>query len=220
MRRSRFRRFDLFALIFRFRLPVRCHESGKRDSELPYILALPSMAATSWYHHKVPNQPAQLEPFRHEVEDFALGDYSSALLKGADISTDQQQAIAGKLQGYTGIPAAYWIKANLRVSGADFSKELQTDAGLTTGRLDARYQGPDIDPLSKEAEYDPFSNSIMAAYVTVINQYAREDLKYGENQTYKPSARQPGFTGTWTTRRPVAVGENPASTSCPISPSP
>ena len=166
---------------------------GNPGTELPYILALPSMAATAWYHHKVPNQPAQLEPFRHEVEDFALGDYASSLLKGADISTDQQQAIAGKLQGYTGIPAAYWVKANLRVSGADFSKQLQTDAGLTTGRLDTRYQGPDIDPLSKEAEYDPFSNSITAAYVTAINQYAREDLKYGENQTYKPSARQPGF---------------------------
>jgi carboxypeptidase C (cathepsin A) len=114
-------------------------------------------------------------------------------LKGADLSADQERATADKLQSYTGVPAAYWIKANLRVSGGDFSKELQSDAGLTTGRLDTRYQGPDIDPLSKEAEYDPFSNSVTAAFVTAINQYAREDLKYGENQTYKPSARQPGF---------------------------
>jgi carboxypeptidase C (cathepsin A) len=50
-----------------------------------------------------------------------------------------------------------------------------------------------MDPLSKEADYDPFTNSVTAAYVTAINQYAREDLKYGENLTYKPSARQPGF---------------------------
>jgi carboxypeptidase C (cathepsin A) len=121
----------------------------------------------------VPNQPPQLDPFLREVEQFALGDYASALLKGADLSPDQQHAIADKLQSYTGVPGAYWIKANLRVSGGDFSKQLQTDQGLTTGRLDTRYQGPDIDPLSKEAEYDPFSNSVTAAYVTAINQYPR-----------------------------------------------
>ncbi len=166
---------------------------GNPGTDLPYILALPSMAATAWYHHKVPNQPAQLEPFLREVEQFALGDYASALLKGSDLPADQQRAIADKLQTYTGVSAAYWIKATLRVSGGDYSKELQNEAGITTGRLDTRYQGPDIDPLSKEAEYDPFTNSITAAYVTAINQYAREDLKYGENMTYKPSARQPGF---------------------------
>jgi carboxypeptidase C (cathepsin A) len=166
---------------------------GNPGTDLPYILALPSMAATAWYHHKVPHQPAQLEPFLHEVEQFALGDYASALLKGTDLPADQERAIADKLQTYTGVPAAYWIKASLRVSGGDYSKELQADSGITTGRLDTRYQGPDIDPLSKEADYDPFTDSITAAYVTAINQYAREDLKYGENMTYKPSARQPGF---------------------------
>jgi len=166
---------------------------GNPGTDQPYFLALPSMAATAWYHHKVPNQPAQLEPFLHEVEQFSLGEYAAALLQGADLTEDRKKAIAQKLESYTGVPAAYWIKANLRVSGGDFSKELQTEEGLTTGRLDTRYEGPDIDPLSKEAQYDPFSNSIQAAYVTAINQYVRENLKYGENQTYNPSARQPGF---------------------------
>lgn len=166
---------------------------GNPGTDQPYFLALPSMAATAWYHHKVPNQPAQLEPFLHEVEQFSLGEYASALLQGADLSADRKKAIADKLQSYTGVPAAYWLKADLRVSGGDFSKELQSDEGLTTGRLDTRYEGPDIDPLSKEADYDPFSNSIQAAYVTAINQYAREELKYGDNMTYKPSARQADF---------------------------
>jgi carboxypeptidase C (cathepsin A) len=166
---------------------------GNPGTDQPYFLALPSMAATAWYHHRVPNQPAQLEPFLREVEQFSLGDYAGALLQGAELGEDPKKAVAAKLQSYTGVPAAYWIKADLRVSGGDFSKELQTEEGITTGRLDTRYQGPDMDPLSKEAEYDPFTNSITAAYVTAINQYAREDLKYGQNMTYKPSARQPGF---------------------------
>jgi carboxypeptidase C (cathepsin A) len=166
---------------------------GNPGTEQAYYLALPSMAATAWYHHRIANQPAELEPFLHEVEQFSLGDYAAALLQGADLPEDRKKSVAEKLQGYTGLPAAYWIKANLRVSGGEFSKELQTEAGLTTGRLDSRYQGPDIDPLSKDADYDPFTNAIDAAYVTAINQYARQTLKYGEQMTYKPSAREPGL---------------------------
>jgi carboxypeptidase C (cathepsin A) len=71
---------------------------------------------------------------------------------------------------------------------------LQESEGITTGRLDTRYQGPDYNPLSSDADYDPQSNAISSAYTTAINQYLRADLKYGENWTYKPSAYgEPGF---------------------------
>ena len=166
---------------------------GNPGTDQGYILALPSMAATGWYHHRLANQPPALEPFLREVEQFSLGEYASALLQGSDLPTDKKRAIAEKLQGYTGVPAAYWLRANLRVSGGDFSKELQSELGITTGRLDTRYQGPDIDPLSKDATYDPFTNAIDSAFVTAINQYARQDLKFGENMTYKPSARESDF---------------------------
>ena len=76
-----------------------------------YFLALPSMAATSWYHHRVPNQPAQLEPLLKEVEQFSLGAYASALLQGSDLAEAQKKDVAAKLESYTGVPAAYWVKA-------------------------------------------------------------------------------------------------------------
>jgi len=166
---------------------------GNPGTDKPYFLALPSMAATAWYHHRVPNQPAELEPFLKEVEQFALGAYASALLEGSDLPDGQKQAIAAKLESYTGIPAAYWMKADLRVSGGEFSKELQSEMGITTGRLDTRYEGPDLDPLSEEAEYDPFSAALTSAYDTAVNEYTRDTLHYGENLTYKPSARDPNF---------------------------
>ena len=76
-----------------------------------------------------------------------------------------------------------------------FEKDLQLDEDTTTGRLDTRYKGPDIDPLSEEAEYDPQSNAISAAYTAAINSYLRKDLKYGDQQTYVPGAySEPGFT--------------------------
>ncbi|HEY2472609.1 MAG TPA: peptidase S10 [Terracidiphilus sp.] len=166
---------------------------GNPGTDNGYFLALPSMAATAWYHHRVPNQPAELEPFLKTVEQYSLGPYAAALLQGTDLPDAQKKEVAAKLETFTGVPAAYWIKANLRVSGGQFSKELQSEMGITTGRLDTRYEGPDLDPLSEESEYDPFGSATTSAYNTAINEYSRGTLKFGENMTYKPSAREPGF---------------------------
>jgi carboxypeptidase C (cathepsin A) len=158
-----------------------------------YALALPTYAATAFYHHKLTTQPAALEPFLAEVENFALGEYETALLAGSLLSETQRQAMAQKLHDYTGLPVAYLLKANLRVEGGEFSKTIQDPEGLTTGRLDTRFSGPPLDPLSEGAEYDPQARAVSAAYATAINQYLRTELKYGKNQTYKPSAYGDGF---------------------------
>jgi carboxypeptidase C (cathepsin A) len=153
-----------------------------------YALGLPTFAASAFYHHKLPTQPAALEPFLAEVEQFALGDYMSALLQGSELPDAKRQAIAEKLHGYTGLPVAYLLKADLRVTGGEFSKQLQSDTDTTTGRLDTRYKGPDFDPLSQSADYDPQSAAIQSAYTTAINEYMRTELKYGRDWTYKPGA--------------------------------
>jgi carboxypeptidase C (cathepsin A) len=152
-----------------------------------YALALPTYAATAYYHKKLPKPPAALEPFLTEVQNFALGDYMSALLQGTELPDARRQAIAEKLHEYTGLPVAYLLKSNLRVDGGAFSKMLEDPESMTTGRLDTRYQGPDIDPLSETAEYDPQSTAISSAYTTAINEYLRNDLKFGRDWTYKPS---------------------------------
>jgi carboxypeptidase C (cathepsin A) len=153
----------------------------------PYALALPTYAATAFYHRKLPVQPPALEPFLREVENFALGEYSTALLAGSLLPETEQRAIAEKLHNYTGLPVDYILKSNLRVSGGAFSKTLEDPDGTTTGRVDTRYRGPDLNRLSQEAEYDPSTNAISAAYAAAINQYLRTELKYGEDQTYLPN---------------------------------
>jgi carboxypeptidase C (cathepsin A) len=153
-----------------------------------YALALPTYAASALYHKKLPTQPAALEPFLAEVEQFCLGEYMSALLQGSDLPAARKQTVAEKLHDYTGLPVAMLVKANLRVDGGMFEKNLQLDEETTTGRLDTRYKGPDLDPFSEAAEYDPQSNAISAAYTAAINSYLRKDLKYGAQETYKPGA--------------------------------
>ncbi len=168
---------------------------GNPGMDLPYELALPTYAATAWYHHKLPTQPGDLEGFLKEVEHFAMNDYAMALEAGTSLPTEQRQAIAEKLHNYTGLSVAYILKADLRISGGEFEKNLQDDENLTTGRLDTRFSGPSMDPLSKEADYDPQSASISSAYVSVFNDYVRKDLKFGEDRTYKPEIN----TGSWDT---------------------
>ena len=152
--------------------------------DLPYALVLPTYAATAWYHHKLPNQPAAIEPLLREVENFAMTDYLQALAAGSTLSAERKSEIAAKLHGYTGLPAEYIERANLRINGGEFEKTL-LGSDVTTGRLDTRFAGPTIDPMSKEADYDPQSAAISSAYVSAFNDYVRTTLKFGDHKTYK-----------------------------------
>ena len=172
-----------------FDFPVGIGVGGARPGiDLPYELALPTYAATAWYHKKLSPEPAELAPFLKEVEDFALGEYMHALAEGNGLSDTEKQQVAEKLHEYTGLPVAYLIKANLRVNGGEFEKTFADDEDMTTGRYDTRFLGPTIDPLSEGADYDPQSAAISSAYVALVNLYLRQDLKYGTGETYLPSA--------------------------------
>ncbi|MGH8305626.1 MAG: S10 family peptidase, partial [Steroidobacteraceae bacterium] len=161
--------------------------TGNPGIDLPYQTSLPTYAATAWYHHKLPGEHPNLEAFLAEVEQFAMGDYARALAAGSDLGTSDRAAIADKLHEYTGLPVAYILKADLRIDGGEFRQNLQGDGDTTTGRLDSRFSGPDIDPLSQRAEYDPQSVSIGPAYVAAFNDYVRKDLHYGQDKIFKPT---------------------------------
>jgi carboxypeptidase C (cathepsin A) len=178
----------LLSQIFNFTTDIDM-PAGNPGVDLPYVLALPTYAATAWYHKKLPVQPAALEPFLKEVEDYTTGPYAHALALGTDLTAAEKQTVAEKLHDYTGLPVAYLLKANLRVSGGEFEKTLQDDTDMTTGRLDTRYSGPNLNSLSEMAEYDPQSSAISSAYVSLFNDYVRRDLKFGEGQTYLPDAQ-------------------------------
>jgi carboxypeptidase C (cathepsin A) len=155
--------------------------------ELPYELALPTYAATAWYHHRLPSEPPQLVPFLKEVQQFAMGPYADALTEGNDLSPARFDAIAQKLHEYTGLSLAYLKKANLRVDGGQFDQAVQSNVGLTTGRIDTRFDGPDMDPLSEFADYDPQAAALSSAYMAAVNEYVRRALRYTTSAYYRPN---------------------------------
>lgn len=167
-----------------------------------YELVLPSFAATAWYHHKLPNPPAKLEPFLKEVENFALNDYALALNKGASLDSATFNRIAEKIHNYTGLPVNYIQKANLRVNGPQFEQTLLGKDNEITGRLDSRFSGEAIDPLSEYAEYDPMDSYIDAAFTATFNNYVRTDLKFGKGMKYKTF----GDVNPWDFKRKGFIG--------------
>ena len=163
--------------------------TGNPGIDLPYQTTLPTYAATAWYHHKLPAEHPNLEALLTEVEQFAMGDYARALAAGSTLSANDRAAIAEKLHEYTGLPVDYILKADLRIDGGEFRQNLQSDGGITTGRLDSRFSGPDLDPLSQRADYDPQSTALGSAYVSAFNDYARRELHYGDGTMFRPSIR-------------------------------
>lgn len=153
-------------------------------NELGYVTNLPSMAATAWFHDKVPNKPATVEQFVAEARAFAIGPYASALLKGNALTAEERAAIRPQLARFTGVSEQYLDRADLRLSPSRFYKELLRDRGLTVGRLDTRYTGRDYDNAGETPDNDPSFYAIDGAYTAAMNQWARTGLKYSPDLVY------------------------------------
>ena len=172
---------------------------------LSYELALPTYAATAWYHHKLPGQPRDLQTFLEKVEHFAMHGYADALNAGTDLSVQKEQQVAEQLHQYTGLPAAYWVKANLRVNGGEFEKNLLAGSDESTGRLDTRFAGPSMDPLSQETQYDPQAAAISSAYISGFNSYVRNILHFKPGyMQYRPEIALWGSKWDWQHQPPSA----------------
>lgn len=162
-----------------------------------YIYYLPSYAATAWYHKVLKDRPENLSAFLEEARKFAATEYAGALRRGDDLSVAEKAEIAKKVSRFTGLDPEYLVRANLRVNLPQFMQELQRSRGLTTGRLDARFAGPTVDPIGEYAEYDPQETAISGAFVAVFNGYVREELKFGQDKTYQVAANFDGAQWDW-----------------------
>jgi carboxypeptidase C (cathepsin A) len=113
-------------------------------NDLPFALFLPSYTATAWYHKKLDkNLQGDFRKTLAEVEKFALGEYTTALMKGSKLEGAERQAVTKKLARFTGLSETYVERANLRIEGQRFMRELLREEGYTVGRFDSRIKGKD-----------------------------------------------------------------------------
>jgi carboxypeptidase C (cathepsin A) len=154
-------------------------------NDLPYILFLPSYAATAWYHKKLsPDLQQDFQKLRNEVEQWASTGYAETLAKGDRLTTEERNAAIERLARYTGLSKTYIDQANLRIDEPHFTKELLRDQKLIAGRLDSRFTGTDRSLLSETPSFDPSESAIRPPYTAMFNQYVRTELGYKSDLEY------------------------------------
>lgn len=155
-------------------------------NDLPFILFLPSYAATAWYHQKLgKDMPEKLETIVQEARVFALNEYALALMKGNDLKGQERENIIDRLASLTGLSKKYIEGTNLRINIHRFCKELLRSEGLTVGRLDSRYTGFDIDDVGETPEIDPNYAATLGPYSASMYDYLRNDLQYESDLPYE-----------------------------------
>ncbi|AQG82424.1 peptidase S10 [Spirosoma montaniterrae] len=154
-------------------------------NELPYSLFLPTYAAMAWYHKQVPAY-SDLKTLLAEVEKYAIGDYTLALMKGDRLTPAERQTVAAQLSKFTGLSTDYLQRCNLRIRDDRFTKELLRKQGKTVGRLDGRFIASDYDRAGETYEFDPSYNAtIYGPFTTAVNDHLHRVLKVKNDLPYE-----------------------------------
>jgi len=155
-------------------------------NDLPYILILPTYAATAWYHHRLTGElENDLHATLEQVEAFALGDYTLALMQGDALPQEERLLVTRKLARFTGLSEDYIERTNLRVGIFRFTKELLRHERRTVGRLDSRFKGIDRDAAGEHFEFDPSMTNIGGPYTATLNDYVRSELEFKSDLPYE-----------------------------------
>jgi carboxypeptidase C (cathepsin A) len=155
-------------------------------NDLPFILFLPTYAATAWYHGQLaPELQHDLHATLREVEAFAQGAYTLALMKGDALPDAERAEIAAQLARYTGLSREYVEQTNLRINIYRFVKELLRRQRRTVGRLDSRFTGIDRDAADDMVEYDPSYAAIQGPFTAMLNDYLRSELAFESDLPYE-----------------------------------
>jgi len=166
------------------------------NNDIAWAVQIQTFAATAWYHKRLPAD-LQQKPIAQVVEEakaFAFGEYMLALTKGNALSAAERSAMADRLARFTGLSAKFILAANLRVDSGRFRKELLRDRRLVVGRLDGRFTALDADAAGERQEFDPSNTALQGAYVSLFQDYVKNELKW-ETSLHYPSS---GNVRPWT----------------------
>ena len=155
-----------------------------RDNIVAHITYLPTMSAAAWYHNKINPKPPSLEAFLDESRAFAMDELLPALFKGNTLGDATRAHIRDRLAYFTGLSPEYIERANLRIQGRRFAKELLREEGLAIGLLDARYTTDDIDDLDADPAGDAADYAIQSAFKSALMDYMHSVLEVDWDRPY------------------------------------
>ncbi len=155
-------------------------------NDWPFVLFLPTEAATAWYYHLVPGAPSSLTAFLQDAEHFALTEYLPVLAMGDNATPAQREDVVAKLHRFTGLSQQFIRDSNLRVSPGNFRSELLRSRGEVVGYMDTRYAGYDTVGMRQQPSWDTSDLATSPAVIAVFNDYVRNELAYHTNLQYLP----------------------------------
>lgn len=159
-----------------------------QGNDLPHSLFLPTYTASAWYHKRLDKelQEKSLREVLDMAEDFAMNDYTLALMKGDQLSGAERENVITDLSRYTGLSPTYIDRSDLRFNIWNFTKELMRDSATIIGRFDSRYAGEDVFANESYPERDPsYQPAIQGCFSTCINDYLGRELGFKVDLPYE-----------------------------------
>jgi carboxypeptidase C (cathepsin A) len=160
--------------------------SQRPDNIISYAVSLPTLAATGWFHEKADCRGRTFEQFMKDAEDYGAGEYLSVLFLGQRAPLARRQAVARKLQEFTGLSADFYMQRNLKVAKTLYQTSLLPGRILNTN--DARYSYSAGQP-------DPFAR-VLSTMEKEFLDYLRTELRVGDIGIYsRENPGPPGLNG-------------------------
>jgi len=180
--------------------------SESEHSDLTYINLLPSYTVAAFVHKKLPpDLAADVNTAVEKSEQWAIGQYSVALLEGDRLPGSDRERIARDLSRFSGLPEQFIVQHNLRVGMEEFSSQLLEDSKQVVGHYDVRATTA---ATSAGGEYNPTLDPSLNTHGTgeLIVPYLRDQLNIRTDAFYAGPfgggwPPPPGPRGDWMSTR-------------------
>jgi carboxypeptidase C (cathepsin A) len=177
---------------------VNMMETSQRPGNaISFATNITALAAVAAYHGRADTGGKTIAAFVDDAYAFGMNEYLAALVKGQDLPAAEREAVARKLQAFTGISADYYLAHDLIISKVDFVSELLKDKGQVVGVYDARYSAPVAAPGARQV--DPFGK-VMDMVRPSFDAYMTEQLKVtwpmAEYRSFAPETLGWGWSPT------------------------
>lgn len=124
------------------------------------------VAALHWYYTE--GKKKELKDWIDEARDFLFREYVPGFYMGSQLPEENRLKLAGKLESFTGLPAAYYLEHALTIDRNDFRKMRLGDRGLKLGSYDGRFT------LPAEDEGDAFLHAYEPGMKAGMEHYLKE----------------------------------------------
>lgn len=173
--------------------------------EMPFVVALPTMAAGAWHHGKIDRAGRTVDQVFDQAVQFARTEYVTALIQGGSLPPAEKRRVAEKMSALIGLPAELIEEKNLRLSKNDWMFNILKDRTLRTGLLDVtvtaplepgqdgaiddpalgvvpkRAAGAPAGPPPSPAAIGPVPSPVVGRYLAEVLKYPATDPYYGVN---------------------------------------